>query len=42
VYGFDLGALAPLAATAGPTVAEINAPYDGVPQGATSPCFFQP
>jgi len=42
VYGFDLDALAPYAAKAGPTVAELNQPYEGVPQGATSPCFFQP
>jgi len=42
VYGFDLGQLAPLAAVHGPTVAEINEPYEGVPDGATSPCFYQP
>ena len=42
VYGFDLDKLAPLAAQHGPTVAEIAEPYEGVPKGATSPCFFQP
>jgi predicted TIM-barrel fold metal-dependent hydrolase len=42
VYGFDLEKLAPLAAAHGPTVAELNEPYEGIPQGATSPCFFQP
>jgi predicted TIM-barrel fold metal-dependent hydrolase len=42
VYDFDLAALAPHAARVGPTVAELSEPYDGVPKGATSPCFFQP
>jgi predicted TIM-barrel fold metal-dependent hydrolase len=42
VYGFDLDKLAPLAAVHGPTVAELDVPYEGVPAGATSPCFFQP
>jgi predicted TIM-barrel fold metal-dependent hydrolase len=42
VYGFDLEKLAPIAAGVGPTVAEIAEPYDGVPKGATSPCFYQP
>jgi len=42
LYGFDLEKLAPLAAIHGPTVAEINEPYEGVPEGATSPCFYQP
>jgi predicted TIM-barrel fold metal-dependent hydrolase len=32
LYGFDLAALAPLAAKVGPTVAEIATPIDGVPQ----------
>jgi predicted TIM-barrel fold metal-dependent hydrolase len=41
VYGFDLDQLAPLAALHGPTVAEIAEPYEGVPAGATSPCFYQ-
>jgi predicted TIM-barrel fold metal-dependent hydrolase len=41
VYGFDLEKLAPLAAQHGPTVAEIAEPYEGVPKGATSPCFYQ-
>jgi len=42
VYGFDLDKLAPLAAQHGPTVAELAEPYEGIPKGATSPCFFQP
>ena len=42
LYGFDLEKLAPFAALHGPTVAEINEPYEGVPKGATSPCFYQP
>jgi hypothetical protein len=41
VYDFDLEKLAPLAALHGPTVAEIAEPYEGVPAGATSPCFYQ-
>ena len=42
VYGFDLDVLAPIAADFGPTVAEMREPYEGVPAGATSPCFYQP
>ncbi len=42
VYGFDLDALAPLAAVHGPTVAEISTPLEAIPAGATSPCFYQP
>jgi predicted TIM-barrel fold metal-dependent hydrolase len=42
VYDFDLDKLTPIAANVGPTVAEINEPYEGVPKGATSPCFYQP
>ncbi|RMH81727.1 MAG: amidohydrolase [Actinomyces sp.] len=42
VYGFDLDALAPIAAEAGPTVAEIAEPLDTVPADATSPAFFRP
>lgn len=42
VYDFDLEKLAPLAAIHGPTVAELAEPYEGVPNGATSPCFYQP
>ncbi len=41
VYDFDLDALAPIADTVGPTVEEIATPYEGIPQGATSPTFFQ-
>nr|MBA2280989.1 amidohydrolase [Acidimicrobiia bacterium] len=31
LYGFDLDALAPLAATLGPAVAEVATPIDSVP-----------
>jgi predicted TIM-barrel fold metal-dependent hydrolase len=39
VYGFDLDALAPLAARFGPRVDEVAAGLDAVPQGATSLAF---
>jgi predicted TIM-barrel fold metal-dependent hydrolase len=39
VYGFDLDALAPVAAAHGPTVAEVATPLDAVPADATSPAF---
>lgn len=42
VYDFDLEALAPLAATAGPTVAEVAVPLDEIPADATSPGFYRP
>jgi predicted TIM-barrel fold metal-dependent hydrolase len=42
VYGFDLDALAPLAATAGPTVDEVAVPLDQIPADATSPGFYRP
>ena len=42
VYGFDLDALAPLAETVGPTVAELAEPLTAVPADATSPGFFRP
>lgn len=42
VYGFDLQALAPLAAQYGPTVEELQVPLDAVPPDATSPAFFRP
>ena len=42
VYDFDLDALAPLAATAGPTVAEVSVPLDEIPADATSPGFYRP
>lgn len=42
LYGFDLDALAPLAAEHGPTVAEIAVPLDAVPADATSPGFHRP
>jgi predicted TIM-barrel fold metal-dependent hydrolase len=42
VYGFDLSALAPIAAEHGPTVAEVATPLDTIPRRATSPAFFRP
>ena len=42
VYGFDLDALAPLAAQFGPTVDEIAVPLDAIPADATSPGFHRP
>jgi predicted TIM-barrel fold metal-dependent hydrolase len=39
VYGFDLAALAPLAARFGPTVEEVAGGLDAVPAGATSLAF---
>ncbi|MFE9254419.1 amidohydrolase family protein [Streptomyces sp. NPDC006879] len=39
VYGFDLAALAPLAARHGPTHAEVSVPLAAPPPGATSPAF---
>ncbi len=41
VYGFDLDALAPLAARVGPRVADVFAGLDVVPAGATSPAFTE-
>ncbi len=42
LYGFDLDALAPIAAEHGPTVAEIDVPLDTIPPEATSPGFHRP
>jgi predicted TIM-barrel fold metal-dependent hydrolase len=41
VYGFDLDALAPLAAEVGPTVDDVHTPLDAIPAGATSPAFYR-
>jgi predicted TIM-barrel fold metal-dependent hydrolase len=41
LYGFDLDALAPIAATCGPTVAELAEPLTATPEGATSPGFYR-
>lgn len=41
VYGFDLDALAPLAARLGPTHEEIAVPLDHIPADATSPAFVR-
>jgi len=40
VYGFDLEALAPIAAECGPLVAEVAKPLAVIPEDATSPAFF--
>jgi predicted TIM-barrel fold metal-dependent hydrolase len=40
VYGFDLDALAPLAAEVGPGVDELQVPLEAIPAGATSPAFW--
>ncbi|MEE9415037.1 MAG: amidohydrolase family protein [Acidimicrobiales bacterium] len=42
VYGFDLAALAPLAAEHGPTVQELRVSLDEIPAKATSPAFHRP
>ena len=42
VYGFDLGALAPIAAECGPLVADVAQPLDIILNDATSPAFFRP
>ncbi len=39
VYGFDLEALAPLAAEHGPSEAEVATPLEAIPAGAMSPAF---
>jgi predicted TIM-barrel fold metal-dependent hydrolase len=41
LYGFDLDALAPLAAQFGPTVDELREPYSGIPDGNRSPAFVK-
>jgi predicted TIM-barrel fold metal-dependent hydrolase len=41
VYGFDLDALAPVAAAVGPTHGEIAVPLDAIPADATSPAFLR-
>jgi predicted TIM-barrel fold metal-dependent hydrolase len=41
-YGFDLDALAPLAAEHGPTVDEVKTPLAEIPKGAVSPAFHRP
>jgi hypothetical protein len=41
VYGFDLDALAPLAAEHGPSVADVSQPLESVPADAHSPAFFK-
>ena len=42
VYGFELEALAPIAARVGPRLDELATPLDAIPSGATSPAFFRP
>jgi predicted TIM-barrel fold metal-dependent hydrolase len=41
VYGFDLDALAPIAAGCGPLVSDVARPLAAVPDDATSPAFFR-
>jgi predicted TIM-barrel fold metal-dependent hydrolase len=41
LYGFDLEALAPIAARVGPRVDELDTPLDTIPADATSPAFFR-
>jgi predicted TIM-barrel fold metal-dependent hydrolase len=41
IYGFDLDALAPLAAQHGPLVSDIDAGLDRVPDGARSMAFYK-
>ena len=41
VYGFDLGALDPIAAGCGPTIEQVATPLDAVPSDATSPAFYK-
>ena len=42
VYGFDLDALAPIAARVGPRVDEVAQPLDAVPADSNSPAFTRP
>ncbi|MCB0994747.1 MAG: amidohydrolase family protein [Acidimicrobiales bacterium] len=42
VYGFDLHALAPLAARLGPTVAEVATPLDAYPAGSNFEIYMGP
>lgn len=42
VYGFDVAALAGLAAQFGPTVDEIAVPLDEIPKDSGSPAFYRP
>ena len=40
VYGFDLEALAPIAARVGPRLADVHTPLAAVPEGTTSAAFL--
>jgi predicted TIM-barrel fold metal-dependent hydrolase len=42
LYNFDLDALQPIADRVGPTYAELQEPYEGVPDGNRSPAFSRP
>jgi predicted TIM-barrel fold metal-dependent hydrolase len=42
VYGFDLAALAPVAARIGPTVAEVHTPLDAYPEGSNLSVYMGP
>jgi predicted TIM-barrel fold metal-dependent hydrolase len=39
LYGFDLDQLQPIADRVGPTVADLDVPYGGAPEGNRSPAF---
>ena len=39
IYGFDVDALAPVAAKVGPTVDEVAVPLDEIPKDSGSPAF---
>jgi len=41
VYGFDLAALDAVAASVGPTLAEVAEPLDVIPADAASPAFYK-
>jgi len=39
LYGFDIDRLRPIADRVGPTIGELEVPYEGVPEGNRSPAF---
>jgi hypothetical protein len=41
IYGFDLDALAPIAAQYGPLASDVDAGLDRVPDGARSMAFYK-
>jgi hypothetical protein len=42
LYGFDLDVLQTYADHCGPTIEELDVPYEGVPDGNRSPAFVRP